>query len=119
MKARGERRRPRLADDHHVAGDHHDHDHAGRELPHGAVPANLAEANQERLAQQQQQPGGEGHRVDVDDRLERRRAEPEPEVVGGSEPRGDDRKSGQGHERKNTRSGGDATRVCTATSVVE
>jgi len=96
----GECRRPRLAEDHQVAGDHHHHDEAGRGLPHGAVPAKSADAHQQNLAQQQNEPGRERRGVDVDDRLEGRRAEPEPEVVGRREPGGDDRDGGQPDEWK-------------------
>jgi hypothetical protein len=44
--------RPRLAEDHHVAGRHHDGDDDDRRLTHRSVPAVLARANQQRLAQQ-------------------------------------------------------------------
>ena len=62
-------RRPGLAEDHHVAGDHHYHGQSDRDLPHRAVPPEPAQADEQCLAQQQEEPRCKRRGVDVHDRL--------------------------------------------------
>jgi hypothetical protein len=91
--------------------------HAERDLPHGAVPPKSAQPNEESLAQQQQERCRERRSMDVHDRRESRRVEPESEVIRRGKSRADTANAVSPMSGKNSPSGRDATRrICTAAS---